>query len=285
LVPPLPSAATREERARSAYIIRARAANAAEDIAERQAAAHDMFRLPPMLDVAGRMSYSDALNLGMGPITREFAQRVAAPKKPEPALYPNANVNFALYNTNAKRVRNAYSTGRFDDSLARIQAVFQANKEMYDRIAESTGVPAELIAAMHVRENYSDFLAGNFNVHLHNGQVLGRTTTIVPAGIQFPEGQFYEAAVHALTFDRYRNDVKERYELSADSRDIIAMISWAEVFNGQGHFNAGRPSPYVFNGTNLHDRGTFIADGVFDPYADDVRPGIYLIIRALMGLE
>jgi len=90
LAPPLPSAATREERARSAYIIRARAANAAEDIAERQAAAHDMFRLPPMFDVAGRMSYSDALNLGMGPITREFAQRVAAERaQPTPAERPH----------------------------------------------------------------------------------------------------------------------------------------------------------------------------------------------------
>jgi lysozyme family protein len=138
---------------------------------------------------------------------------------------------------------------------------------------------------MHIRENYGDFLSGDFNTHLHNGQVLGRPTTIVPTGVHFPQGQFYEAAVDALTSDEYREGVQARYQLSADSRDVIAMISWAEVFNGQGHFSAGRPSPYVFNGTNLHDQGTFTADGVFDPSADDVRPGVYLIIRALMELE
>jgi len=84
LIPSLPRAVTREERARNAYITRARAANVVEDVAERQVVVQDMFRLPAMLDVAGRMSYSDALNLGMGPITREFAQRIPTPKKPEP---------------------------------------------------------------------------------------------------------------------------------------------------------------------------------------------------------
>jgi len=74
LIPSLPSGVRREERVRNAYITRARAANVVEDVAERQVVVQDMFRLPAMLDVAGRMSYSDALNLGMGPITREFAQ-------------------------------------------------------------------------------------------------------------------------------------------------------------------------------------------------------------------
>ncbi len=45
------------------------------------------------------------------------------------------------------------------------------------RVAEKTGVPWELIGAIHFRESSLDF-----NKCLHNGDPLGQKTVRVPAG-------------------------------------------------------------------------------------------------------
>ena len=72
--------------------------------------------------------------------------------------------------------------------------------------------------------------------YLHNGQPLGRTTTIVPRGIFFRKDQFVDAAVHALG---QKNHLRNALGLSYESRDLAAMAAYTEAYNGFGYRMAG----------------------------------------------
>ena len=91
---------------------------------------------------------------------------------------------------------------KYDTEIKHFQELYSKYKERYEELSDKTGVPAELIASIHYRECASDFdwREGtiHFSVYLHNGQELGKETTIVPKKIIFGEDQFDEAVVDAL---------------------------------------------------------------------------------------
>lgn len=133
-------------------------------------------------------------------------------------------------------------------------------------------MPPQLIAAIHYRES-----SCNFKTYLHNGDPLGKPTIHVPKGIYFEK--FTDAAVDAL---KEKNKFRKKYKLKADSKDMAAMLSFAEVYNGLGYFNKGVVSPYIYSGTNLYKKGKFVSDGSYNASVTDKQPGVYILIKKII---
>ncbi|MEK5479431.1 C39 family peptidase [Paenibacillus sp. FSL R5-0407] len=159
----------------------------------------------------------------------------------------------------------------FGKTLKSFAKIYEKNKDVYERISKKTGIPPQLVAAIHYRESTC-----NFNTYLHNGQVLGKVTTKEPKGILFDN--FEDAAVHALL---QKKDLRDAYRLNSQSNDLIAMLSFAEAYNGWGYHSKGRISPYVYSGTNIYKKGKYVKDGVYDPEFVDEQPGIYILLNAI----
>lgn len=68
----------------------------------------------------------------------------------------------------------------------------------------------------------------------------------------------------------------------ADSKDMAAMLSFAEVYNGLGYFNKGVVSPYIYSGTNLYKKGKFVSDGSYNASVTDKQPGVYILIKKII---
>ncbi|XOK59611.1 C39 family peptidase [Paenibacillus elgii] len=148
---------------------------------------------------------------------------------------------------------------------------YAKNKEIYERISKKTDIPPQLIAAFHYREATLDFGA-----YLHNGDKLGKPTVNYPAGKFFED--FEEAAVDAL---KDKKAVQKKYHINAKTNDLIALLAYAEEYNGLGNFNNNRVSSYVYSGTNVYKGGQYVEDHVYSSSAFDRRPGIYVLLKAL----
>ncbi|MGI5861474.1 MAG: hypothetical protein ACOX6T_05385 [Myxococcales bacterium] len=136
-----------------------------------------------------------------------------------------------------------------------------------DEIARQADLPRELVAAIWFRESSSM----PTDVYLHNGEKLGKTTTLVPKGIYFGKDQFVEAAVHALNM---KSSIKKSLGLHYGSTDFAAMAAFSEAYNGFGYrLYHDCTSAYVAAGTSLYEGGRYVADGKFDPNSWDQRPG------------
>lgn len=173
--------------------------------------------------------------------------------------------------------------------LDEVVRFYKAHKERYDKVSKATGIPGMLICAIHYRENM------DFNSYLHNGEPLGQVTTIVPAGILFRKGQWEEAAIHALggnikdvngkkSLKKFQT-LRKKLRLTADSKDIGAMMAFAEAYNGMGYRRRGVRSAYVYAGTSLQERGHYYADSKFGKNLVDRRLGTAAIIMGIQSDE
>ena len=153
------------------------------------------------------------------------------------------------------------------EELAQIKKIFEENKDKYEKVAEATGVPAELICAIHYREG-----SCNFSTYLHNGDPLGQTTTHVPAGLYFED--WTDAAIDAIN--------SQNPEIIKDG-DFDSCMEYAERYNGLGYRNKGLASPYVWAGTTNYTGGMYVADGQFDANARDKRVGVAVMMKYLMS--
>jgi hypothetical protein len=99
----------------------------------------------------------------------------------------------------------------------------------------------------------------------------------VPAG-RGPFKSWEEAAVDALVNCR---------PCAARNRDwsIGGTLTRLEEYNGLGYASRGRPSPYVWSGTDQYTSGKYIRDGVYDPGAVDKQLGCAGLLMAMMALE
>ncbi|MBO4456638.1 MAG: hypothetical protein J5802_02885 [Butyrivibrio sp.] len=177
----------------------------------------------------------------------------------------------ASYIRNAGIINDMETTnnGKFDAELKCVKKIYDENKDIYVAISQKTGVPPELICAIHFRESACDF-----NTHLHNGQPLGKPTTIVPKSVCFDN--FEDAAVDALMNN------KEKTGISFEGRvDDATCLAFAESFNGYGYSNNGHISPYLYSGTSAYTSGKYVSDHNFDPNAVDKQVGIYCVMQAL----
>jgi lysozyme family protein len=166
---------------------------------------------------------------------------------------------------------NTIDKNKFNWDINNFNKIYSTNKKTYEEISISTGIPPQLIAAIHYRES-----GCNFNTYLHNGDPLGKPTVNVPVGKYFES--FTDSAIDALTEKSY---LRDRYNLKADSNDLAAMMAFAESYNGLGYYNKGLVSPYVYSGTNVYTKGKYVVDGKFSSSTIDGQPGVYLLINSL----
>ena len=181
-------------------------------------------------------------------------------------------INTPLYNKNKELLKKVKSNNLFNSTLNKFGKKYTKNKKKYKNISKRTKLPPQLIAAIHYRES-----SCNFKTYLHNGDPLGKPTIHVPKGIYFEK--FTDAAVDAL---KEKNKFRKKYKLKADSKDMAAMLSFAEVYNGLGYFNKGVVSPYIYSGTNLYKKGKFVSDGSYNASVTDKQPGVYILIKKII---
>lgn len=146
-------------------------------------------------------------------------------------------------------------------------------KNKYDDIAKIVDCEWWMVGMVHYRESG----ALTPTVYLHNGQALGRTTTIVPKGKFYRKDQWIEASVDAMKPFRGCHSEGKFYEL-------------CERYNGLGYRKkvgdrgVVEYSPYVVAGTNHSDEtGKYIADGVFSKTAKDKQLGVMAVVKRLLA--
>ena len=171
---------------------------------------------------------------------------------------------------NAQRWVEAKLTRDFAPVARRL--VGSAAKTKYQAVSAKTGVPWALIAVIHERECSQDW-AGS----LAQGDPWNRVSVHVPAG-RGPFRSWEEAAIDALV---------NCAPYAARNRDwsIGRMLAKLEQYNGLGYAARGRPSPYIWSGTDRYRSGKYVRDGVYDPNVVDRQPGCAGLLMAMMALD
>jgi lysozyme family protein len=144
------------------------------------------------------------------------------------------NLN-ALTAANAQRWARARLMRSFTSVARRLVA---ANaKTRYQVVSAKTGVPWPVIAVIHERECSQDW-AGS----LAQGDPWNRVSVHVPAG-RGPFRSWEEAAIDALV---------NCAPYAARNKDwsIGRTLTMLEQYNGLGYAARGRPSPYIWSGTD-----------------------------------
>jgi len=164
----------------------------------------------------------------------------------------------ALKAANAKRWTNANLNRNFSSVAAHLVA--PVAKARYQAVSAKTGVPWFVIAVIHERESSQDWTGS-----LAQGDPWNRVSVHVPAG-RGPFKSWEEAAVDALV---------NCAPYAARNKDwsIGGLLTMLEQYNGVGYANKGRPSPYIWSGTDQYVSGKYVRDGVYDPSGVDKQLG------------
>ena len=116
----------------------------------------------------------------------------------------------------------------------------------------------------------------NFAGHLHNGDPLTNRTKHVPAGqpqAGTPPYSWENSAIDALTGAGFN---------SVTDWSVPHMLFLLEKYNGFGYRKMGKPTPYLWSLSNLHEKGKYVADGHFDPEAVSKQCGAAVMLKALI---
>jgi lysozyme family protein len=147
-------------------------------------------------------------------------------------------------------------------------------KPRLQAMERKTNVPWFVIAVIRQRECGMD---AAWACNIANGQRWDKVTTIVPKG-RGPFKSWEQAAEDAL-----RNC--HPYAAKWTDWSVGGMLTLLEQYNGLGYANRGRPSPYIWSGTDQYVKGKYIRDGVYDPEAIDKQLGCAGLIKAMMELD
>lgn len=141
-------------------------------------------------------------------------------------------------------------------------------KPRFMKVQEECGVPALWLMPVFEREGPS------FTAYFGNGDPLDRPTVDVPEG-RGPFATWEEGCADALKLD----DVEE-------ARWTWERACWHwEKFNGFGPREHGRPTGYLWSGTDQYRGGKYVADGVWSPRTFDRQLGTVVIAKAIAGLD
>jgi lysozyme family protein len=176
----------------------------------------------------------------------------------------------ALTAANAKRWANAKPTRNVTPIARRLVA--PGAKARYQAVSAKTGVPWAVIAVIHQRE-CSQVWTGS----LAQGDPWNRVSVHVPAG-RGPFASWEEAAIDALVNCAPR---------AARNKDwsIGPTLTKLEEYNGLGYAARGRPSPYIWSGTDQYKSGKYVRDGVYDASVVDRQPGCAGLLMAMMEID
>lgn len=176
----------------------------------------------------------------------------------------------ALRAANERRWANARLTRNFTTIARRLVA--PSAKARYQSVSAKTGVPWAAIAVIHERECSQDWTGS-----LAQGDPWNRVSVHVPAG-RGPFRSWEEAAIDALVNCAPR---------AARNKDwsVGRTLTKLEEYNGLGYAARGRPSPYIWSGTDQYKSGKYVRDGVYDPNVVDTQPGCAGLLTAMMALD
>ena len=178
----------------------------------------------------------------------------------------------ALKAANALRWANAKLTRTASFASVAKHLTAPDAKARYQSVSAKTGVPWAFIAVAHERECSQDWTGS-----LAQGDPWNRVSIHVPAG-RGPFKSWEDAAFDALT-----NCAPH----AAGNRDwsIGGTLAMLEQYNGLGYAARGRPSPYIWSGTDQYISGKYVRDGVYDPGAVDSQLGCAGLLMAMMALD
>jgi len=176
----------------------------------------------------------------------------------------------ALKQANAKRWVAAKVTRDFAAVARRLVA--PDAKARYSAVAAKTGVPWFAIAVIHERE-----CSQSWHGSLAQGDPWDKVSIHVPAG-RGPFNSWEAAAIDALV---------NCAPYAARNRDWSpsGTLTKLEEYNGLGYAARGRPSPYIWSGTDQYASGKYVRDGVYDPSVIDQQRGYAGLLRAMMVLD
>jgi lysozyme family protein len=178
----------------------------------------------------------------------------------------------ALKVANAKRWQNAKITRGSTFATVAKHLTAPDAKARYKAVEARTGVPWPFIAVAHERESSQDWTAS-----LAQGDPWNRVSVHVPAG-RGPFISWDDAAVDALM---------NCSPFAARNKDwtIGGTLTMLEQYNGLGYASRGRPSPYIWSGTDQYVSGKYVRDGVYDPNAIDQQLGCAGLLMAMMQID
>lgn len=144
-------------------------------------------------------------------------------------------------------------------------------KKRYQAVEKITGVPWQFIAVTHERE-----ASQRWDRQLGQGDPLNKKSTHIPRG-RGPFKTWEDGAVDALV---------NCAPYAAKNKDwsVGGTLAMLEKYNGLGYANKGRPSPYIWAGTDQYSRGKYVADGVYDPNHVDTQLGCAGLLK-FMGWQ
>lgn len=157
------------------------------------------------------------------------------------------------------------------ESVAR-RLVAPAAKQRYNIISANTGVPWWVIAVIHERE-----ASQRFDRSIAQGDPWNAVSTHVPKH-RGPFRSFEEAAYDAL------KNCEPHAGLWKDW-SIGGTLCLLEQYNGLGYAGKGRPSPYIWAGTDQYVSGKYVSDGVYDPHAVDQQLGCAGLLATMAALD
>jgi hypothetical protein len=79
--------------------------------------------------------------------------------------------------------------------------------------------------------------------------------------------------------------IARRLQLANKDWSIGGTLTMLEQYNGLGYASRGRPSPYIWSGTDQYVSGKYVRDGVYDPSAVDQQLGCAGLLMAMMALD
>jgi len=202
---------------------------------------------------------------------------VAPAASDEPRVVPSGRLG-AAYGDNERDAGRAQLrlTRNHQNDIRRFQRVYEQNRQRYQTVSRATGIPPQLIAAIHYRES-----SMNFGTYLHQGDPLGRPAVHHPRNIPV-FSRWEDAAIHAL---QQKGSVRRALGINANTTNPAALATFAERYNGLGYHNRGLPSPYAWSGTNIYQGGRYVRDHVYDANSWDRRPGVMALMASLNGTE
>jgi len=152
------------------------------------------------------------------------------------------------------------------------------NYERYFKIFQETGVPANIIGLIHMKESSFDFTK-----HLHNGNPLTGKTFWVPKNRPlFPPANglvytFEESSIDALNYQGKGLGL----DLKSYVWDLANTLFFLEAYNGFGYRKYGVNTPYLWNFTQHYVKGHFVADNTYDVNAVSKNVGCVAVLKFL----
>lgn len=161
-------------------------------------------------------------------------------------------------------------------SVDRVVNTLYANKARYEAVAAGTGVPWYVIAVLHSLEGGGS--SGHFTKHLHNGDPLTARTTHVPANRPAAP----PANGEAYTWEESALDAMRSRFTGWNDWSLAGTLWQLERYNGwRTRTLHGIPTPYLWSGTGLYDRGKYVADGVWNPTAVSQQVGAAALLKRM----